>query len=432
MKTTLQRLFTNTLEEIALQRVVPSRVRVSGSIVRIDEETVDLDEYERIVVAALGKAADSMTASLASLMAPRTLTGVAVGPAGPGTALPGVDYISGEHPCPGTGSLRGAVALLDLVWPLGARDLVFYLLSGGGSALAECPQNREVSLDELGELHRLLVTGGADIVEMNVVRKHLSGIKGGRLAAAAAPARQVTMYVSDVPAAHPSAVASGPTMPDESDVAAVGDILRRHELTERLPPGIRGLLDGNRLDETPKPGDPVFDRSSWHCLLDNTAALESLRSQAAGLGWIVETDCSVDDWPLPDALDTLLRRLQRLGEANPGRTVCVLSGGELSCPVTGDGLGGRNQAFVLHAARRIAGSNLAVLSAGTDGVDGNSPAAGAVADGATLARADAAGLSADDYERRSDAFRFFEQLGDVVMTGPTGNNVRDVRLLVRP
>ena len=432
MKATLERLFRDMLEEIALERVLPWRVRVSDSQLQIDDEFVDLAAHDRIVVAALGKAACSMTVSLAQLLAPRTLTGIAVGPGVPDTVPAGVEAIRGEHPYPGDGSLRGARALLDLVRPLGERDLVVYLLSGGGSALAECPQNSAVSLEELTELHRLLVTGGADIVEMNVVRKHLSAIKGGRLAAAAAPARQVTLYVSDVPAAHPSAVASGPTMPDESDVAAVQDILGRRGLLEALPDGVRRLVDGNGLDETPKPGDPVFARSSWHCLLDNADALEALHGRACDLGWVVATDCSVDDWPLPDAVDTLLQRLHRLGAANPGRTACVISGGELSCPVTGDGRGGRNQAFVLRAAQRISGTDTAVLSAGTDGIDGNSPAAGAVADGTTVARASSAGLVARDYEIRSDAYGFFERLGDIVMTGPTGNNVRDVRMLVRP
>ncbi len=155
-----------------------------------------------------------------------------------------------------------------------------------------------------------------------------------------------------------------------------------------------------------------------------------LAAEAANQGWVVETDLSVDDWPVGRAADRLLSRLRELQLANQGRTVALLTGGELSCPVTGDGAGGRNQAFVLDCARKIAGENIAVLSAGTDGMDGNSSAAGAVADGTTLSRATRLGLDAGDFYQRSDSFRFFSRLGDELVTGPTGNNVRDLRILV--
>ena len=279
-------------------------------------------------------------------------------------------------------------------------------------------------------MHRLLVTGGADIVDVNIVRRHLSGIKGGRLAAAAAPARQVTLYVSDVPADQPAAVASGPTMPDASTLQDVAAIIGRLGICDRLPPSVRQLIEENRLPETPKRGDAAFARSSWHCLLDNAVAVELIGKRAEQLGWLVETDVTVDDWPLADAVDALLARLEALAARYPQRTVCLVSGGELSCPVIGDGRGGRNQAFVLRAAQKIADSGIAVLSAGTDGIDGNSPAAGATADGTTMARAEQAGLSATDHERRSDSYAFFRALGDDITTGPTANNVRDLRLLV--
>ena len=430
MKATLERLFRVTLADIDLGQVLPQRVQVEDGCLRIDKERLELDDCDRIVIAALGKAAYTMSASLVRLLEPRPVQGIAVGPPEIDCQIKGIDLIRGQHPYPDAGSLQGAGALLELMQQLGERDLVIFLLSGGGSSLAECPCDLSVSLADLGELHRLLVTGGANIVEMNVVRKHFSGIKGGRLAVAAAPARQLTLYVSDVPAGQPSAVASGPTMPDDSNIDDVMEILQRLDLVNALPPSIRQLLEAGRLRETPKADDVAFARSTWHCLLDNDIAVDTFHQHALNEGWVVETDCTVDDWPLPDAVNTLLRHLETLATANPGCTVCLVSGGELSCPVTGNGAGGRNQAFVLRAAQQIANTDITVLSAGTDGIDGNSPAAGAVANGDTIGRANSAGLAAGDYETRSDSYNFFNRLGDIIVTGPTGNNVRDLRMLV--
>ena len=190
------------------------------------------------------------------------------------------------------------------------------------------------------------------------------------------------------------------------------------------------MFDERTIPETPKAGSEKFANSSWHCLLGNQDGLDTLVSASLLEGWVVDTDLSVDDWPLEKAVDHLLARLAALKQENPGKTVAMLTGGELSCPVTGDGMGGRNQAFVLSCAKRIAGHNIAVVSAGTDGIDGNSPAAGAVADGETIRRGADLGMAADDFEQRSDSYHFFEKLGDLLMTGPTGNNIRDLRALV--
>jgi hydroxypyruvate reductase len=219
-------------------------------------------------------------------------------------------------------------------------------------------------------------------------------------------------------------------MPDESTVEECYEIASRLQLMERFPEPIRKMFTGRSIRETPKPGDEAFSNSSWHCLLDNQSAIDELESAARSRQWHVEADLSVDDWPVAKAANHLLRRLERMRQENPGRTVALLTGGELSCPVSGAGLGGRNQAFVLDCVPKIAGKNIAVLSAGTDGIDGNSPAAGAVADSSTLDRAQEMGLDPEDFQRRSDSFHFFERLGDSLISGATGNNVRDIRLLV--
>jgi hydroxypyruvate reductase len=218
-------------------------------------------------------------------------------------------------------------------------------------------------------------------------------------------------------------------MPDESTTEDSYEIASRLQLVERFPESIRKMFLDRSLPETPKAGADAFSNSSWHCLLDNQSAIEQLEAAARARDWHVEVDLSVDDWPVARAANHLLRRLERMRQEHPGRTVLLLTGGELSSPVTGDGLGGRNQAFVLDCVPKIAGKRMAVLSAGTDGIDGNSPAAGAVADSSTLDRANELGLDPEDFQARSDAYHFFDRLGDTLMTGPTGNNVRDVRLL---
>ncbi|MBI3697253.1 MAG: DUF4147 domain-containing protein, partial [Acidobacteria bacterium] len=261
-------------------------------------------------------------------------------------------------------------------------------------------------------------------------RKHFSAAKGGRMGEAGHPARQVTLYVSDVPRDKPSTVASGPTMPDESTVDDCWEIVKRLNLLPGFPASIRRMFEEGTIPETPKPGSPRFQHSSWHALLSTEQGLEKLEAAVRAQGWFVEQDLSVDDWPVVRAAEHLLGTLAALRREHPDRTVAVLTGGELSSPVTGNGVGGRNQAFVLACAERIAGEKIAVISAGTDGIDGNSPAAGAVADGETLARAARLGMSAPDYFERSDSYRFFSQLDDVLITGPTGNNIRDLRLLV--
>ena len=326
--------------------------------------------------------------------------------------------------------MHAANVVLEFLDDLKPHHLVIYLMSGGGSAICEKPVSDEISLNDLREFYRLLVTCGADIVEMNVLRKHFSATKGGRLAEQAHPARQLTLYVSDVPPDKPSTVASGPTLPDESTVGDCYEIVERLGLLESLPASIRSFFHDRRIPETPKPDSEAFQGSLWHCLLDNQDGVERLTAQVKDLGWVVEADLSVDDWPLEKAVDHLLGKLEHGKQAHPDATVAVLTGGELSCAVTGDGQGGRNQAFVLECARKIAGKNIAVVSAGTDGVDGNSPAAGAVADGSTLSRANELGMDAEDFQRRSDSYHFFKRLGDDLTMGPTGNNVRDLRLLV--
>jgi hydroxypyruvate reductase len=302
------------------------------------------------------------------------------------------------------------------------------MLSGGGSSMVEKPVDGEISLEDLVATYRVLVHSGAPIAEINAIRKHLSAIKGGRMAAAASGAQQVSLLVSDVPDKTPDALASGPTMPDSSTVEDCYTVVEKYGMLEQFPNSVSELFQRHALEETPKPDDLAFHRSRWWPLLSNASLLDAAEAEAQRHGFSVEIDNRCDDWDYARAADYLLERLRRLRQKS--ERVCLLSGGEVTVKVENGGTGGRNQQFALACAARISGEAITLLSAGTDGIDGNSPAAGAIVDGATLDRAQTRGLDPRAHLAGFNAYPFFESLGDAIMTGPTGNNLRDLRILL--
>ena len=309
-----------------------------------------------------------------------------------------------------------------------ATALIIFLLSGGGSSIVEKPIDDEISLEDLIATYRALVHSGAPIAEINAVRKHLSAVKGGRLAQAAYPAQQLSLLVSDVPDSTPDALASGPTMPDSTTVEKCYRIAEKYDLQKQFPHSTRELFERHALDETPKSDDPAFVRARWWPVLSNQAAIEEAGVAAERAGFIVHVDNSCDDWDYARAADYLLQRVRELRmQFSP---VCLISGGEVTVKVTNGGVGGRNQQFALACAEQIAGQNITVLSAGTDGVDGNSSAAGAVVDGTTVERARTRGLDPQAALASFDAYPLFTALGDAIEIGPTGNNLRDLRILL--
>jgi hydroxypyruvate reductase len=309
-----------------------------------------------------------------------------------------------------------------------SSSLVIYLLSGGGSSIVEKPLDEEISLADLIAAYRALVHSGAPISEINAIRKHLSAVKGGKLACAAYPAQQVSILVSDVPDQTPDALASGPTMPDSTTAADCYAIAAKYEMLRQFPPSVRELFERRALEETPKSDHPAFFGSRWWTVLSNASLLEAIRPEAERHGFLVEVDNTCDDWDYIPASEYLLGRLRQL--RNKAGRVCLISGGEVTVKMTQGGTGGRNQQFALACAEKIADEGITILSAGTDGIDGNSPAAGAVVDGTTLRRASVYGMDPKAYLREFDAYGYFEKLGDTVMTGPTGNNLRDLRILL--
>lgn len=431
MKQTAKQLFLGTLAAIQIPTALARKLDRSGTVVHAAGASIDLGEFREIVAIAFGKASFAMAESLSEILAPEfQVDGILVGPTPPPRALPGWKSFVGGHPLPSAGSFAAGRAILERLERCGDRTLIFFLISGGGSAMVEQPLDRNNTLEDFQKLHLALVTCGAPIEEINVIRKHVSATKGGRLATAAPRSTKITFAISDVPEGQESALASGPTLPDATTIEDAERIARQYDLVPKLPASVSALFESRALSETPKASDRAFERSHFELLLGEHDLTHACHHACEAEGFICVADNSTDNWPLDKAADHLLAQLDEFKKDNPGKRVALLAGGEVSSPVTGGGIGGRNLAFVLACVPKIAGKKIAVLSAGTDGIDGNSPAAGAVADGTTLQCAREAGIEPAEFLRRSDAYNFFKVLGDAIVTGPTGNNLRDLRILL--
>jgi hydroxypyruvate reductase len=426
-----RQIFLRTLEALDVADSVSRCVSCADRVLHCGDVAYDLRGVSDLRVIAVGKAAHGMLDGLTTILPTDiSITGIISAPLAPIKSRPGLRYFEGGHPTPNAQSLLAGEAALNLLRGCSAKTMVIVLLSGGGSALMEFPLLPDLALADVQRLNRALVTCGASIAEINAVRKHVSAVKGGRLAQAAVLARVLTLAISDVPVGNESALASGPTLPDPTTREDVSAILAKYHLHAQVPKRLVDWMGSDEIVETPKVGDPAFERAQFQLVLGMHELFHTAHRIAESLDCEAFCDNSTDDWPVEKAADFLLAQLQELRAANPHRPVALIADGELSSTVTGDGLGGRNSAFVLACVPKIAGKGIVVLSAGTDGIDGNSPAAGAVADGKTLLRAGSAGLDPQDFFRRSDSFNFFDVLGDSICTGPTGNNLRDLRLLI--
>jgi glycerate 2-kinase len=424
-------IFHRTLSSISIPEVMERKLQLDHSHLILPGTAINIANVSRFVVIAIGKASHVMIEGLTGLFPPgATYTGVVAAPTKPQSPVSGLQYFVCGHPIPNEGSLCAAQAILQLLSSCDSHTLVLFLLSGGGSALVELPLDPSLTLTDVQAIHCTLVTCGAPIDAMNTVRRHLSAVKGGRLALAAAAAQKITLAVTDVPFGKEAALASGPTLPDPTTIADVLRIFEQHDLPQRFPVSLQTWLSAGHMPETPKANHPAFANSHFELLLGLDDLFHAAHHAVEAHGYVCFCDNSTDDWPVQKAADNLLSQLEAWQRENPGQRVAIIADGEVSSPVTGKGIGGRNSAFVLACVEKIAGRKITVLSAGTDGIDGNSPAAGAIADGDTLARANSLGLDAQIAFRGSDAYTFFAKLDDGIITGPTGNNLRDLRLLL--
>ena len=394
-----------------------------------------LPGFEKVWVIGAGKASAAMAQGVERVLGKRIAGGVVCVKYGHGAPLKRATVHEAAHPVPDEAGVEGARRILEMAANAGPKDLVICVISGGASALTPCPAG-SISLAEKQQTTKLLLECGASIHEINTVRKHISAFKGGRLAAAAAPATLVTLMLSDVIGDSLDVIGSGPTVADESTFGDTRSILARYGLLSRIPASVsEWIADGcdGMIEETPKPGDPVFRKTQNLVVGSNRLAVDAAAKKARELGYrplVLSTFVEGETREVARVHAAILKEV-RAASRPVKAPCCVISGGETTVTIRGDGLGGRSQEFVLAAAIDLAGMpNVAVLCGGTDGTDGPTDAAGAIGDGLTVARAKEKSLDPRDYLARNDSYHFFDALGDLVKTGPTRTNVMDVRLLL--
>lgn len=439
-------IYAAALERVDAHDAVRRAVRLDGSRLSICETTFELEKRGGgIYVLAIGKAAFPMAVALDEIVGEQITAGLIVAPevlkfsrelfAPTKKSAARWRHQPGAHPLPDESSLRAARSSFELLERTNdERALVIFLISGGGSAMIEWPRDERITLANLRAANRALVSCGASIAEINAVRRAFSAVKGGGLAARAPAADQVSLIISDTGVGQESIVASGLTYPAPPDAPDAASVIARYKLADVLPASILQVIN-----QPPEPDAEISVHSlrEHHVLLDNESALEAAAAEARRRGFAVEVARDLNEQPIEEGCRLLLKRLSELRSraAESDKIACLISGGEFSCPVRGDGRGGRNSETVLRCAIELDESGLsfkqlAMLSAGTDGIDGNSPAAGAIVDATTLARARELKLDARDFLARSDAYSFFDAMGDVIMTGATGTNVRDLRIML--
>lgn len=398
-------------------------------------EKQDLSRYRRIFVVGAGKASAAMAQAAEQALGRRIHGGWINTKDGHLAPLKRITLHEASHPVPDARGVEGARRIAEIAAQAQEGDLLLCLISGGGSALLPLPLE-PLTLEEKQETTRLLLACGATIHEINAVRKHLSAIKGGRLARLAHPAHVLALLLSDVVGDPLDVIGSGPAAPDTSTFATAWAVIEKYGLQEKIPARARRLLEeglAGRMAETPKPGDPCFLRTRNVIVGSNRLAVDAAARRARELGYrplVLSTTIEGETRDIAGMHAAIAREIVTTGR--PARPpVCVISGGETTVTLRGQGLGGRNQEFALAAAIVLEGlPGVLAFSAGTDGTDGPTDAAGAMADGTTLARAAQLGLDARRALAQNDSYHFFEPLGDLVMTGPTGTNVMDVRLML--
>lgn len=429
-------IFLETQQRLELPTIIRQEITLQAGELAIGKLRYPLAKFRRIAIVALGKAAVPMADGIMHVIEPglsaeQTLEGVVVGTTEHPDLDPRLHFVPGGHPTPDRHSIAAAEAILDLLHTCNEHCLVLMLLSGGASSMVDKPLDPGMHDSDLAHFHRSLVYSGLAIGDMNVLRKHFSAVKGGRLAVAAHGATICTLIVSDVPPGAVHVVGSGPSLPDPTTVEDCRKLIAAHSEALDFDPKIAAYFNSPTLAETPKSGDRAFRNNDCHLLLssDNLSSVAQEIAEQQGFHVVVDNSC--DEWDFRAAAAYLVDRCTELRSDN--KRLCLISTGELSVQIqNAHGQGGRNQHFVLECARLIAerGLDLTVLSAGSDGVDGNSPAAGAVADRSTSSRAAALGNTIEGALESFDSYTFFQALGDAIVTGPSGNNLRDLRILL--
>jgi glycerate 2-kinase len=425
-------IYLRTVKSLDLETVIGEKVKVVDDTLIVGEEGINISLFREVVLIGLGKASIRMGAAIEKMLGNRIKRGILVTNRRSSIRVNSQVIVAG-HPFPDANSFRAGNEILRIIRSCDSDSLMIFLISGGGSSLVELPLLDQVTTEDMKALNRVLINSGATIREINVLRKHLSLIKGGRLGFLARGRRCIALYVSDVNEGDLRSIASNPLLPDEVTREEFFHLIDKYKLLDKLPHPISRAIIDKQIPEIP---------GEWHMegpapqsllLLENKDAIEMAVRRAREDGYVASGDPNQPEGDYRGIADNLINRLQDLRSKNPQARLCIISGGEVSCAVEGNGLGGRNQEFVLYSAAQLAISGIeatAVLSCGTDGIDGNSFATGAVADPQMIRNAERRGLDVKQFLRKNDSHSFFQEMGGMVVTGPTENNVRDIRVLL--
>lgn len=426
-------ILSAALEAVDPVNAIKRQVSLSDDTLRIGQRVYDLGRYQNIYVIGGGKAGGSMARAIEEILGQRVTDGLVNVKYGYGAETEIIRLNEAGHPIPDAAGMAGTKQMAELARKATEEDLVICLISGGGSALMTLPVEG-ITLADMKSLTDAFLRCGATINEINAVRKHLSQIKGGNLARLAYPAEIVSLILSDVVGNPLDVIASGPTVPDPTTFADAYGVVEKYGLLEELPrPIVQHLRQGKEglIAETPKEGDEAFTRTCNLIIASNEVAAEAAITKAKELGFhslLLSTFVEGEAREVARVFAAIAREILHSGRP-VSRPACVVAGGETTVTVRGSGLGGRNQEMALSAALEIAGlGDVTIIPLATDGTDGPTDAAGAIADGSTLRRAQEVGLSATQYLADNDSYHFFQQLGDLLITGPTNTNVNDLTL----
>lgn len=428
-------IFDRALKAVDPVEAVKRHVKLEGEDLTVNENRYSLGDYGHIYVIGGGKAGASMGSAVETILGERITKGIINVKYGHFSELKRIKLNEVGHPIPDEKGVSGAEEIIGLLEHLGEKDLVICLISGGGSALLPSPVEG-ITLQDKQEMTNLLLECGATINEINAIRKHISKLKGGGLARLAYPSTLIALMLSDVVGDPLDVIASGPTVPDMSTFGDCMAILKKYHLSERSPKSIHDRIQRGirgEIEETPKPGNPIFEKTQNVIIGSNIIAVKAAGQEARQLGYtplILSTFIEGETREVAKVHTAIAKEIVRTNHPiDP--PACIISGGETTVTIRGKGLGGRNQEFVLASSIDIQGwRDVVILSGGTDGTDGPTDAAGAIADGETIRRGQELGLDAIACLDNNDSYHFFENLGDLIMTGPTNTNVMDLRLIL--
>ncbi len=422
----LERIFYTALSAVHPAKLVPEFLRIDDEKMIIGDHQYLAGHFRNIFVGGAGKASGAMAAAVEKLLGNRITDGIIAVKKGHAVPLEFIRTIEAGHPLPDYNSVHAASQLLQLIKKAGGKDLFLFLLSGGASSLiTDLPEG--IELRELDKTFQLLVNSGASIQEMNTVRKHLSGIKGGQLIQHSNSATVISFILSDVIGNDLAVIGSGPTVGDPSSFEDAAAVLHKYELTERVSVSINNHIKKGiqgSITETPNPGNPLFALTSNYIIGDQAIALKAAAAEALNLGYQPHI---LTDFMSGDTEQAALQWVKEIEKYKSSGKYCLIGGGETTVQVTGNGKGGRNQHFALAAAILLQDRpGIILLAAGTDGTDGPTDAAGAVVTGESYAQALTLELSPENYLKNHDSYHFFMLAGGLLKTGPTQTNVMDL------